>query len=297
MTAVSGMKLSTTQLTDLPGNKVPNGLNSTANKQAFKYRKCLSIRRTAPSKHFLKASDDQSSCSDDSFTSDDGEDDLKTSRTIRSQVSTSRSFKSLNPTFSSFLNPPSKSKEFLVAKRDSLNETEPDQDLEITLPVTTRSHGFSEAKERQLLEDLIDYDEDEEHRVNGIQTDDEVYLKWKSGDSRRTSKVGFDVSSKRSKLNKERNGSQLPRQDSKIEMICGWETVYNKKPIQKQKEDRKLRNQFNTNLYLSKYSARNTTSNSFTFFHYTDIARYIQQYRSIHCCENPHLNHPGCKCV
>jgi len=322
MTALAGMKLSTTLLADLPGNKMSN---PGVTKQAFPYRKCLQIkvRRTAPSEHFLKASDKESN-SDDSSSSED-EEDLSTSRTTTNpyQVTDSTSFKPFKMTIPSIATP---SKKNIVnpASQDlsSSDESSSSSDFSVeegdgrisrkhANPTTVRYHAWSESNERRLLDYLIDYDEDEDNRVNGIQTDEDFYLMWKcSGDSRRTSKNGAEIvtykrakTSKLSSRSKNQPFNQLMKKDPKLEVFCGWETVYSKKPIQKLKEERKQRlSQSNTNLYASKYSTTNDRSNDtsppYTFFHYTDTARYIQQYRANHSCENPCSNcsnFPACK--
>ena len=321
MTALAGMKLTSTLLADLPGNKMAS---PGAPKQAFQYRKCLQIkvRRTAPSEHFLKASDKESN-SDDSSSSED-EEELSTTRTtsnpyrVTDSMNSFKPFKMTMPSITKTTN-----KNAIQTTEDpnssddsSSSETsEEETDVEIArkppIPNTVRYHAWSESRERRLLDHLIDYDEEEETRINGIQTDDDFYLIWKcGGDSRRTSKNGADlVANKRAKTSKlssrtkNQSFNQQIKRDAKLDVFCGWETIYSKKPIQKLKEERKQRlSQPNTNLYASKYAPTSDrssdTSPPYTFFHYTDIARYIQQYRVNHTCENPCSNcsnYPTCK--
>ena len=321
MTALAEMKLSTTLLADLPGNKMSN---TGATKQPFQYRKCLQIkvRRTAPSEHFIKASDKESN-GDDSSSTDD-EDDLSTSRTTTNLNligDSTSNFKPFKMTIPSALTPskiPAISKKTIEKSSSSSDESDSSDsfadrsDAQIQrkreIPSTLRYHAWSESLERRLLDHLIDYDEDEDNRVNGIQSDEEAYLMWKCGeDLRRTSKAGSDMivnkrakTSKLSSRGKNQPFNQQTKKDTKPDVFCGWETLYNKKPIQKLKEERKQRlSQPNANLYTSKFSiAADRGANSsapYTFFHYTDIARYIQQYRVNHACENPCPNFPACK--
>ena len=312
MTALTDMKVSTTRLADLPGNKM-----STASKYPF--RKCLQIkvRRTAPSEHFLKASDKESSSEDESS---EDEEDLSTSRTLTNlhpKPDPTSAFIPFKITIPGSITPsdkipPKQTNENSSSDESSSSESSSSDDDKTENPKRinpSRYHAFSEVRERRLLDDLIDIDEDEEWRINGIQSEDEMYLMWKCGEGRRTSKTGGEISSnKKSKpsrasaVGKNPSSNTILKKDPRAEHFCGWETIYNKKPIQKLKEERKQRLSLpNTNLYASKFASSNDkgadSGTPFTFFHYTDMARYIQQYRANHKCENTCTHHPGCKYI
>lgn len=299
MTAVVSMKLSATPLTDLPGNKMPH---LSGPKQSFQLPKPvrLSTRRAVPSEHFIKASDQESSSGEGSSSEEEPE-ELITSRSSNHPfeiLQDNAVFKPFKLSTSTKLSPPRplvpqlKTKNFV--SDESINKLLQEDEFD-TKPSSSRSHLYNASKERRLLDELIEFDEEEDLRISGIKTDEDLYLMWKCGDTKKSSKTGNET--QQTKHNRTSKASSLAKKDSKLELLCAWETVSNKKPVQRLKEERKQRLTQPSYLYHGKNSNLEKTNPTtlFTFFHYTDIACYIQQYRSQHVCENPCANHSICK--
>ena len=304
MTALASMKLSTTQLTDLPGNKVSR---FGGTKQSFQVHKHVHLkpRHVVASEHFVKASDQESSSEEESSDEDD-EEELMTSRslTYQSQINQDtdilKPFKASIPnkiipprTLMSHLQPKASTSDEKIEFSNTANETE--EKNSNNKSSNAAFHVFNEDKQRCLLDELIEYDEEEDWRVNRIKTDEDLYLMWKCGETKKAHRIGTDTQyNKNNRDNKiiagKSSNNQLLKKDSKLDMLCAWETVYNKKPAQKFKERKQRLSQ--PNYFYNGRNSNNEKTSPFTFFHYTDIARYIQQYRNNHICEN---SCAGCK--
>nr|XP_002124260.1 uncharacterized protein LOC100176366 [Ciona intestinalis] len=210
---------------------------------------------------------------------------------------------------------PTKSKKVAHSHANSHDVTQPDSsqsgscsqsaiedyDSESGSKVTTRSSSssnlvseisetlpkFSVGKDRLLLDNLIQLDEEEFDEVSNIPSVDQMYQQWK-----------YESGSKKPPMCNNRNNripvtkqavvkSTKPRKT----LLSGWES--GKQTLPQRAADKRQKPKANAftvksskerNNLHDKYLP-NTTSND-KFFHYTDIALYIKQYRREHCQYN-----------
>jgi len=148
-------------------------------------------------------------------------------------------------------------------------------------------HKTCFVKERQLLEDLIEFDE--EHSGNSFQNGEELTkLKIDAETANRKAssnepKVARNLSSKPPVYGLKTNSSSLQNKNKKLN-LCGWETggqksVSAKRPI---RTERRSRTWLPPGAKMqSLHDGSEVNKSGFKFFHYTDIAKYIQQYRKV----------------
>ncbi|XP_076823721.1 uncharacterized protein LOC143469789 [Clavelina lepadiformis] len=304
MTAVSAVSLSTTQLNDLPGNKITSQKERPKPPTTKSKAGLVMHMRAAPSDHFISARGGQN----ERLVSfkEHAKESAKTS-SVAKTIKAMPYAKGKDPLRSCIpFNYDSTRRESAISLKceshesssETSDEEDSDDDSTIEHVPQASGHNLNKAKEKRLLESLMQVDDEEDDKLLRIQlqTDEDIYQMWRRAGAKTTEPGTRSQGYGNNKINIKatppppKTGSNAVRsyRGRKTCWISGWDSFDSIAcPPRSKVEAKPKTTAMNASRPLPKYvNDRNLNEPTYLFFHYTDIKRYIEQYRSQHVCED-----------